>query len=480
MGVESILKKVDDVRWLLPESYKSGMRVPGLIYADREILKGLEKEQVYEQVANVATLPGIVGYSYGMPDIHWGYGFPIGGVAAMRVEDGVISPGGVGYDISCGVRLLISQLEKKDIESKIELLINRLFAAIPCGVGEKGRIRLKPDELDDVLYKGAHWAVEMGYGDKRDLQCIEEGGRMKGANPDKVSKKAKERGAPQLGTLGSGNHFLEVQYVEEVYLEDVANKWGLRKNIVTVMVHCGSRGLGHQVCDDYVRVMRNKMKAYGISVPDAQLACVPIKSKEGEDYFQAMAAATNYAFANREVITHWVREVFYNTFGSDAHLRLLYDVSHNIAHIEKHRWNNKEIEVCVHRKGATRAFGPGSSYIPEMYRDVGQPVIIPGSMGTPSYVLLGTKRAEEEAFASTCHGAGRVMSRHAAVRDLKGKDLTEELEEMGIKVKAREKGTLYEEAPEAYKDIDKVVDIVDRAGLSKKVVRLKPIGVIKG
>lgn len=480
MGVEDILKKVDEVRWLLPRDYKAGMNVPGLIYADREILKGLEKEQVYEQVANVATLPGIVGYSYGMPDIHWGYGFPIGGVAAMRTEDGVISPGGVGYDISCGVRLLISPLEKRDVESKIDLLVNKLFSAVPCGVGEKGRIRLSFNELDEVLYKGAHWAVERGYGDKVDLQCIEEGGRMKKANPDKVSKKAKERGAPQLGTLGSGNHFLEVQYVEEVYLEDVANKWGLRRGTVTVMIHCGSRGLGHQVCDDYVKIMRRKMRDYGIKVPDPQLACVPIRSQEGEDYFQAMSAATNYAFANREVITHWVREVFYSTFGKDAHLRLLYDVSHNIAHIEKHKWDGKEVEVCVHRKGATRAFGPGSPYVPEIYRDVGQPVIIPGSMGTPSYILLGTKRAEEEAFASTCHGAGRVMSRHAAVRDLKGKDLTEELEEMGVKVKAREKGTLYEEAPEAYKDIDKVVDIVDKAGLSKKVVKLRPIGVIKG
>ncbi len=480
MGIESVLKKIDDVRWLLPENYKPGMRVPGMIFADREVLKSLEKEKVYEQVANVATLPGIVGYSFGMPDIHWGYGFPIGGVAAMRVEDGVISPGGVGYDISCGVRLLVSQLERKDVESRMDVLVNRLFSAIPCGVGGKGKIKLKPRELEDVLTMGAYWAVEMGYGEESDLECIEEGGRMKNANPDKVSRKAKERGAPQLGTLGSGNHFLEVQYVEEVYLEDIAWKWGLEKEIVTVMIHCGSRGLGHQVCDDYVRVMRNRMKSYGINVPDKQLACVPIKSREGEDYIQAMSAATNYAFANREVITHWVRDVFYKTFGKDAHLRLLYDVSHNIAHIERHVWDGKEIEVCVHRKGATRAFGPGSKYVPELYRDVGQPVIIPGSMGTPSYVLLGTKRAEKETFASTCHGAGRVMSRHAAVKGLRGRDLTGELADIGVKVKARDRETLYEEAPEAYKDIDKVVEIVDKAGISKKVARLRPLGVIKG
>ncbi len=474
------LKKIDHVRWELPTSYKKGMKVPGYIYGDSYVVKTLESEQAYEQVANVACLPGIIKYSFAMPEIHWGYGFPIGGVAAFDLKEGIVSPGGVGYDISCGVRLMVSEIDLEEIEPVLDKVTSLLFKNIPCGVGSSGRLKLKTAQLDEVLAEGAKWAVKKGYGTKEDLEHIEEKGVLEGADPQKVSKRAKERGFDQLGTLGSGNHFLEIQVVDEVYDEKIAEALGLRLNQIVVMIHCGSRGLGHQVCDDYIKVMNRAMRRYNISVPDRQLCCAPIQSQEGQDYLQAMKAAANFALANREIIGHWVRETFYDIFKKQGDLKLLYDVSHNMAHIEKHKVNGTTKEVCVHRKGATRALGPDHDKLPQKYKGYGQPVIIPGSMGTASYVLVGTKRAEEEVFASTCHGAGRVMSRKAAIKATKGQDIVSQMEKIGVKVKAKGKSTLHEEVPQAYKDIDKVVEVVQKAGISRKVVKLKPIGVIKG
>ncbi len=473
------LKQLDHVRWLLDKDFKAEMRVTGLIYGDSYIIQNLEKEGALEQIANVACLPGILKHSYAMPDVHWGYGFPIGGVAAFSMDDGIISPGGVGYDISCGVRVMLTFLDQDEVKPHIDELTAAIFTKVPCGVGSKGAIKIGESDLLDVLANGALWAVKKGYGTKEDLECIEESGRLPHANASYVSKKALERGKPQLGTLGSGNHFLEIQVIDEIYDENVARRFGLNLGQVTVMIHCGSRGLGHQVCDDYIKVMLRAMTKYGIKVPDRQLCCAPLRSQEAREYLGAMQAAANYALANREIIGHMVRDVFLRFFPK-AELKLLYDVSHNMAHIEKHELDGVIMDVCVHRKGATRAFPPDHPSLPEKYRPVGQPVIIPGSMGTESYILVGTKRGMEECFASTCHGAGRVLSRKAAMKSEDADTVLKRLEQKGIKVMADQMGTIREEIPEAYKDVSRVVDVVEKAGISRKVARLRPLAVIKG
>ena len=481
---QEILKKIDDYRWEIPQSYKAGMTVPGLIFTSESMLEHIWEEQVFQQVANVAFLPGIVGCSLAMPDIHWGYGFPIGGVAATRVADGVVSPGGVGFDINCGVRLLRTNLTVEEVKPKIGPLISELFANIPSGVGSTGKIRVSEKELDKVLVKGSQWAVEKGYGEAEDLAVTEESGCLKGANPDKVSSKAKKRGIPQLGTLGSGNHFMEIDVVDEIYEPETAKVMGISDiGQVLVLIHTGSRGFGHEVCTDYVRLLGEAVKRYGISLPDRQLACAPIKSPEGQDYLQAMAGAANYAWANRQCITHWTREVFVKVFGksrAELGIEQIYDVAHNIAKIEQHTANGKKLTVCVHRKGATRAFPAGYPDIPDIYKNIGQPVLIPGDMGRCSYVLVGTETAMKETFGSTCHGAGRVQSRSAARRSLRGADVARELAARGILVKTENMSSLAEEASESYKDVTEVVEVAHKAGISRKIARAIPLGVIKG
>lgn len=478
------LEKVDDYRWRIPESYKAGMRVPGLIYADRDMLQHILGEQVLEQVANVAFLPGIVGHSLAMPDIHWGYGFPIGGVAAMNIKDGVVSPGGVGFDINCGVRLLRTNLTQKEVSPKIEELIDALYENVPSGLGSKGKIRLRPGEINQVLTQGSRWAVEKGYGRPEDLETTEEGGEMADADPARVSSKAKERGIPQLGTLGSGNHFLEVAIVDHISEAEIAKAMGIDLvGQVMLLIHCGSRGLGHQVAGDYIKEMVRAMTKYGIELPDRQLACSPISSDEGQAYLLAMRCAANYAWANRQCITHWVREAFCRVLGigeEDAGLELIYDVAHNIAKIEEHTTGGQKQTLCVHRKGATRAFPAGHPDVPKKYSRIGQPILIPGDMGRVSYVLVGTEQAMRETFGSTCHGAGRVQSRAAAKRRLKGRDVLKALESQGITVRTGSLSGLAEEASEAYKDVTSVVGVTHNAGISRIVARTKPIGVIKG
>ncbi len=480
--MENVLRKITDYKWELPKGYKPGMRVPAYFYINRKLMQILERDAV-EQAANVATMPGIQMASLVMPDVHVGYGFPIGGVAAFDVNDGVVSPGGVGFDINCGVRLLRSNLRVEEVRPKIRKLIDELFVAVPSGVGSEGRLRVSDKELDEIFVVGAKWAVENGYGYEKDLKHCEENGALPGGKPEVVSKKARDRGRPQLGTLGSGNHFLEVQYVEKIYNEKAAKVMGLEEGMVTVMIHCGSRGLGHQVCTDFLEVLDRAVRKYGIKLPDRQLACAPINSKEGEDYFGGMAASANYAWCNRQIITHWTRETFQKVFGmseDELGMDLIYDVAHNIAKFEEHKVNGRKVKVCVHRKGATRAFAAGHADIPADYRDIGQPVLIPGSMGTPSYVLIGTQKAMEETFGSTCHGSGRVMSRAAAKRKLRGNVVKQKLEQRGIYVRATQGALLAEEAPEAYKSSDDVVDVVHRAGISTLVAKLLPLGVAKG
>jgi tRNA-splicing ligase RtcB len=478
------LEKVDDYRWRIPKSYKTGMRVPGLIYASQKMLEHILLEQTLEQVANVAHLPGIVDYSLAMPDIHWGYGFPIGGVAAMRVGDGVVSPGGVGFDINCGVRLLRTKLSQEEVSPKIKELVDALYNNVPSGLGSKGKIRLRSGEIDQVLVKGSRWAVEKGYGRSEDLDTTEERGEMAGADPARVSARAKERGIPQLGTLGSGNHFLEVAVVDLISEKDIAGVMGIdRLGQVMLLIHTGSRGLGHQTADDYIKVMVSAMQKYGIELPDRQLACSPLDSPEGKAYLSAMKCAANYAWANRQCITHWARESFLQVLGKsqeDIGLELIYDVTHNIAKIEEHTVNNKKQTLCVHRKGATRAFPAGHPDLPGKYSKIGQPVLIPGDMGRVSYVLVGTEQAMKETFGSTCHGAGRVQSRAAAKRHLRGSDVLKKLEASGITVRAGSLSGLAEEASEAYKDVTDVVGVTHSAGISKIVARTRPIGVIKG
>ncbi|MBA7660160.1 RNA-splicing ligase RtcB [subsurface metagenome] len=478
------LEKIDEYRWRIPMSYKAGMRVPGLIYADEDMIRHILEEQALEQVANVAFLPGIVGYSLAMPDIHWGYGFAIGGVAAMRIDDGVVSPGGVGFDINCGVRILRTNLTREEVSPRIKELIEALYNDVPSGLGSKGKIRLRSGEIDGVLVRGSRWAVEKGYGRPEDLDTTEEGGEIAGTDPARVSGRAKERGVPQLGTLGSGNHFLEVAVVDEIYEPDIAGVMGINQvGQVMLLVHCGSRGLGHQVADDYIKEMVRAMPKYGIEVPDRQLACAPVKSPEGQAYLGAMRCAANYAWANRQCITHWVREAFCRVLGKSeeaAGLELIYDVTHNIAKIEEHEVDGRKERLCVHRKGATRAFPAGHPDVPQKYASVGQPILIPGDMGRVSYVLVGTEQAMRETFGSTCHGAGRMQSRAAAKKRQSGRDVLAALEARGITVRAGSLSGLAEEAPEAYKDVNSVVGVAHGAGISKKVARTRPIAVVKG
>ncbi|MCL6567176.1 MAG: RtcB family protein [Acidobacteriia bacterium] len=474
------LQKIDEYRWLVPRGTKPGMRTDALIYADERLLEAILKDLSVDQAMNVAFLPGIVGRSLAMPDIHQGYGFPIGGVAATDFRTGVISPGGVGFDINCGVRLLASTLQKDDVVPRLRELVNQLFRDVPSGTGSEGFLKCSLPELDRVLTEGATWVVERGLGEASDVEYCEESGCMAGADPSKVSQRAKQRGHTQLGTLGSGNHFLEVQYVQKVFEPEIARRFGLEEDQVVVLIHCGSRGLGHQVCTDYLKTMNEAMARYGISLPDRQLACVPIQTPEGQDYLAAMAASANFAWANRQAITHFTRKAFEKIFGPGAKLRVVYDVAHNIAKRERHRVDGEEKEVLVHRKGATRSFPAGAPELPAGYRDVGQPVLIPGSMGTASYVLVGTEKAMEETFGTVCHGAGRALSRSAAKKGRDARAETKRLEEMGIILRAETRDGILEEVPEAYKDIDAVVDVVHNAGLARKVARLRPIGVIKG
>lgn len=474
-----MLRKIDDFRFAIPTSYKQGMRIEGLIYADEELVRQIEKDQTKDQVANVATLPGLVGRSLAMPDAHQGYGFCIGGVAAADLDEGVVSAGGVGFDINCGVRLLASSVNVKDVRDKIEPLLNQLFRDIPCGTGRKGMLNVTKTELDNVLQDGARWAVHKGYGREEDLQRIEEYGRMPDADASLVSSRAKDRGHHQLGTLGSGNHFLEIQNVVEVYDNDVAGRFGVHEGQLVILIHSGSRGLGHQVCTDYLDIMHDGMKKYGINVIDRQLACVPIRSKEGGDYLKAMAAAANFAFANRQMMTHWVREAFHRVVGT-GDVRIVYDVCHNIAKRENHEVNGSRKTVLVHRKGATRALPKGHSLLPDDLRDVGQPVLIPGSMGTSSYILVGTEKAMKETFGSSCHGAGRAKSRTQAKKETTADQLLKELRGKGILVRGETRSGLTEEKPDAYKDVSRVVDVVHGAGIARKVAKLIPLAVMKG
>lgn len=476
----SALQKLDEYRYLVPKGFRDGMRIEGLIYADANLIRAIENDLTLMQVANVATLPGLVGRSLAMPDAHQGYGFAIGGVAASDFRSGVVSAGGVGFDINCGVRLLRSEFKRQDVLPKLDVLLNQMFRDIPCGTGKKGLIAgLSYEELDRVLELGARWAVEHGYGTEADLAHIEENGCLGQADAGTVSRRAKERGRDQLGTLGSGNHFAEIQYVTDVYETEAAKAFGLFKDQIVILIHTGSRGLGHQVCTDYLETMQQAMKKYDISIVDRQLACVPIQSPEGQNYLKAMAAAANFAFANRQMITHWVREAFESVLGS-GNLSVVYDVCHNIAKEETHKVAGHSRKVLVHRKGATRAFPKDRPEVPSDYRDVGQPVLIPGSMGTCSYVLVGTDRAMEETFGSSCHGAGRAKSRHAAKRDISADELLEQLRAKGIHVRGASKSGLTEENPSAYKDVSAVVEVVHNAGLARKVAKLVPLGVIKG
>ena len=481
---KQVLNRVNDYCWEIPASYKEGMRVPGRIYASEAMLEHIWQDQVFQQVANVAFLPGIVPYSMAMPDVHWGYGFPIGGVAATRVSDGVVSPGGVGFDINCGVRLLRTSLTAEEVGPRIEKLITELYNNVPSGLGSRGRLQVSEKELDEVMVKGGAWAAENGYGDAEDVETTEDSGCIRGANPGKVSAKAKQRGIPQLGTLGSGNHFLEVERVSEIFDHETARVMGIDEiGQVLVLIHCGSRGLGHQVCTDYVALLGRVVQKYGISIPDRQLACAPIQSPEGKAYLEAMACAANYAWANRQCILHWVRESLIGVFSKSRRemgLEQVYDVAHNIAKIETHTVNGKRLDVCVHRKGATRAFPAGHPDVPEAYREIGQPVLIPGDMGRGSYIALGTEEAMRTTFGSTCHGAGRIQSRAAAKRSQRGADVARVLADKGITVKAGSMGGLAEEASEAYKDVDEVVDITHQAGISRRIVRAVPMGVVKG
>jgi tRNA-splicing ligase RtcB len=483
MAVEGYrLEKIDDYRWRIPRT--GPMLTDGLVFADEELIPHIEQDKSLQQVANVACLPGIEGPSIAMPDIHWGYGFPIGGVAAFDLDDGVISPGGVGYDINCGVRLLRSDLRVDEVRPRLARLMDRLYERVPSGVGAaQTDVKLSQKEVTDILVRGASWAVERGFGWTGDLERIEASGRIEGADPDQVSPRALERGRAQVGTLGSGNHFIEIGYVDEIYDRAAASALGLEVGTVTAFIHSGSRGLGYQVCDDYLKTMLRASEKYGIVLQDRQLCSAPLKSDEAKRYLGAMRSAANYAFCNRQMMAHRVRETFEDVFGSSAErlgLRLVYDVAHNIAKIETHRIDGVEKKVCVHRKGATRAFPPGHPEIPEAYRGVGQPIFIPGDMGRYSYVLVGTEGAFNETFGSSCHGAGRMMSRKQAKRTAKGRAIVREMEDRGILIRAASRATVDEEISEAYKDVKNVVEVVHKAGIGKMVARLKPLGVLKG
>ena len=478
------LEKMDEYRYRIPRSFKQCMTTDAVIFADEAMLASIKRDNAPEQAANVACLPGIAGNSLAMPDIHWGYGFPIGGVAAFDSESGVISPGGIGYDVNCGVRLVRTDLQADDVRPKMKNLVDAAFTNVPSGVGGKGKLRLSPKDIDEVLENGARWAVSKGYGWEDDLVSCEEEGRMESADASKVSQKAKQRGAPQLGTLGGGNHFLEIQRVEKIFDEEAAKAFGLTgEGQVTVSIHSGSRGCGHQIASDYIQTMEGATRRYGIQVPDRQLACAPVNSEEGQDCYAAMSAAANFAWANRQLILHWLRESFEEVMGRTADemgMGLVYDVAHNICKIEEHDLDGRKAKLYVHRKGATRAFDSSRDEVPTKYRSVGQPVLIPGDMGNASYVLVGTAGAMSETFGSTCHGAGRQMSRKAAVRKFSARDVLDMLRSRGIYIRAASNEGIVEEAPGAYKDVDDVVRIADGAGISRLVARLKPMGVMKG
>ncbi|HNT76039.1 MAG TPA: RtcB family protein [Anaerolineae bacterium] len=476
-------EQLSDYVWELPPHYDARMRVPARIYGNEQIFDMAFRDKSVEQLVNVAMLPGIVRYAMAMPDMHQGYGFPIGGVAAFRYSDGIVSPGGVGYDINCGVRMLASAMDYEDIEPYLEELIATLFKVCPSGVGEDGSVRLSDKELDDVLERGTEWAISKGYATRADAERTESYGRIAGARADVVPKRAKERGRPQMGSLGSGNHFLEIDVVDEIYNADVATAFGLRPGQVVVQIHCGSRGLGHEVCEQAIRALQDAPRRYGITIPDRELVAAPVQSAEGQEYMAGMAAAANYAFANRQVLAHFVRQAFDRVLASkvtDRDLHQVYDVAHNIAKVEEHAVDGKPMKVVVHRKGATRSFPPGHPDLPAVYREVGQPVLVPGSMGTASYVLVGTADGFGETFGSTCHGAGRTMSRNAAIRATRGEQVRADLNRQGIVVRTGSLRGLAEEAPMAYKEVDQVVESVAGAGLAGKVARVHPVAVIKG
>jgi tRNA-splicing ligase RtcB len=476
-------RKIGENQYQIDADPNLGMKVPVRIYADEPLMQKMLSDRTIMQARNVASIPGIVGQSIVLPDGHEGYGFPVGGVAAMDAEEGMISPGGVGYDINCGVRLLRSNLTEQTVRSKLKELVTDLFSSIPSGVGSKGAVKLSNSELDEVLVKGVNWAIDHGYGSSDDSDVCEENGQIQNSDPDKVSDKAKKRGTPQLGSLGSGNHFLEVQKVAEVHDEEAANRMGLKEGTITILIHCGSRGFGHQVCSDYLRVAEQAMEKYNITLPDRELACVPNTSEEGESYRKAMFSALNYAWSNRQMITHWTRKSFERVFNqteSDLDMKLVYDVSHNIAKVEKHKVDGRERKVVVHRKGATRAFPANREEIPSKYRDLGQPVLVPGSMGTSSWVLLGQPNSMDLSFGSTAHGAGRTMSRSKARRSYTEDDVKKSLSDKGILLKALTRNGVVEETSQAYKDVDSVVNVSHNLGIATKVVKLVPIGVIKG
>ncbi|MFY9462257.1 MAG: RtcB family protein [Candidatus Sungiibacteriota bacterium] len=481
MVQKSDFKKIHDYLWEIPKTFRADMRVPARAYVDEKQLEESLRDRSFEQLVNLTTLPGIQKYSIAMPDVHEGYGSPIGGVAAMDADTGVISPGMVGYDINCGVRMLRSSLLYSEAGPHLARLVGGMYDAVPSGLGHKNVLKLNAQTLDEVLREGAPRLIEMGYGDERDLEYIESQGHFDDADPAAVSQEAKSRGRDQLGTIGSGNHFAEAEYVEKIFDKEAAKILGLFENQVTILIHTGSRGLGHQIATDYIREMMGVMQKYGIVLPDRELAAAPFSSSEGQRYFSAMKAGAHFAWCNRELIAHSIRKVWADVFGAGGgSLELIYDVAHNMAKLEEYEIDGKKKQVIVHRKGATRSFGRGHAEIPAKYKDVGQPVLIPGSMGTASYVLAGEKRSEEETFASSCHGAGRTMSRHQAKRMVSGKTLKQELEKEGIHIAAGSFSGLAEEAPLAYKDVDRVVEVVEKAGIARRVARLKPIGVVKG
>jgi len=482
LGKEHV-ERVAEYVWEIPKTFREDMRVPARLYADEDLLDAALSDNSVVQLVNTATLPGVIRYAIAMPDIHQGYGFPIGGVVATRLPEGVISPGGVGYDINCGVRLLVSLASVTEVKPYLEEIASRLYANCPSGVGSHGQLRLNNTELDQVLHQGSRWMMGEGYASRDDLDRTEEFGRIPSADATFVSDRARERGRNQVGTLGAGNHFIEVDKIAEVYDQATATRLGLYSGNVAVQIHCGSRGLGHQVCEDYVSRFQKTARDYGIELPDRELVCAPFDSKEGQEYFHAMACAANFAFANRQFLAHMIRRSFEEVVAGkikNFELRQVYDIAHNMAKIEEHDINGCSVRVCIHRKGATRAFGPGSSVLPDDLRDLGQPVLIPGSMGTASYVLIGTRAAMQQTFGSTCHGAGRVMSRAKAGKMVSGTALRDQLRSRGILICAGSMSGLAEEAPAAYKDVSRVVEVVHKLGIGRKIARLEPLAVIKG
>jgi tRNA-splicing ligase RtcB len=477
------LQKLSDYEWEIPVSYREDMLVPVRIFASKKILERVLSDRSLDQAINSATLPGLVGFVAVMPDMHQGYGFPIGGVAATRYPDGVISPGGIGYDINCGVRLLASSIQFSEARQHLDELASALDYHCPSGVGKKGKIRMSEVELDQVCRNGSRWAQQKGYASQQDLRRTEENGCIKGADPSVISPRAKTRGRPQIGTLGAGNHFIEVDVVDTIFHPEAARIMGIEEGNLVLQIHCGSRGFGHQICSDYVKTFQGAVRRYGIKIPDRELVCAPLNSPEGEAYLAAMRCAANYAFANRQVLAHHARQAFEDVFaGKIKHWRLqqVYDIAHNMGKIENHTVDGHEMKVCVHRKGATRAFGPGSSELPSEYKGIGQPVLVPGSMGTASWVLVGTEGSMQRSFGSSCHGAGRVMSRSKAKKSIRGDVLRGELIARGIHIRAGSMPGLAEEAPQAYKDVDEVVETVSNAQIARKVARLKPVVVVKG